>query len=168
MKKFFPFVLPAVALLIVGFLIWRWYGDRTNRPSAEISKFGEGVEIENLSDKAVTPTNGVVDYKTADLKAEGGATAAGQIRYELADGKVRFSVMATLPELKTGEYQVWLKDPSSEAIRKAFALVADKGGWVGSAAISAETLPFEVIVSSEERPDNTLETVMLRGLINKE
>jgi hypothetical protein len=39
---------------------------------------------------------------------------------------------------------------------------------VGSAAISAETLPFEVIVSSEERPDNTLETVMLRGLINKE
>lgn len=169
MKKFLPFALPAVALLIVGFLIWRWYSDQTTRPTGEISQFAEGVEIENLSDQAsLAPNRGVTDYKTAELRAEDGATAAGQIRYELVDDRVRFTVMATLPELSAGEYQVWLKDPNGEAIRKAFSLIADKGGWMGSAAISAETLPFEVIVSKEERPDNTIETILLRGLINKE
>lgn len=169
MKKFLPFALPAVALVIVGFLVWRWYSDRTSRPTGEISQFAEGVEIENLSDKAaVTRTGSVADFKTADLKPEPGATAAGQIRYELTDGKVRFTVMATLPDLERGEYQVWLKDPNSAAIRKAFVLLADKGGWMGSAAISAETLPFEVIVSKEDRPDELMEAVVLRGLINKE
>jgi len=164
MKKYLPFVFPLVALLVVMFLAYNWYTMRTNRPG-QVSTFGEGVEIEDLTGKD-SVLKGSSDYKKVTLL--GDTEATGEIRYEIKDGKVRFSVIADLPELTAGEYQVWLKDVNSEAVRKAFVLEMSKGGYMGSAAIDESTLPFEVVVSKEVRPDAMVEQVILKARLDKE
>jgi hypothetical protein len=167
MKRYLPFVFPAIAIIILLVLGYRWFSLQTDR-AGTISQFGEGVEIEDLNNNASASSmiRGSKDYKSVDLQGEG--EAMGQVRYENKEGKVTFMVTANLPELTAGEYQVWLKSPTSEEVKKAFVLEMNKGGYTGTGAVSAELLPFEVIVSEETRPDMTLEKVLLRGTINKE
>jgi hypothetical protein len=175
MKKFLPFVFPLLALCVVLFLGYRWYATKTNRTEGKISDFGEGVKIEELSQAEIerlksTPapsgTPGAKDTKSVDLK--GADTAQGQVRYEVKDGRVSFSVIATLPELSTGKYQVWLKQVNGETKKKAFVLELTKSGYMGSAAISADTLPFEVIVTKETKDDDQMEATVLSGTLQKE
>jgi hypothetical protein len=164
MKKVLPFIFPVAALLLVAFLAFRWYGQRTEK-TGEITEFGEGVEIQELSNAELDKVmKGSGDYKTVNL--EGSEEAVGTVRYEIADGKVRFSVNADLPALTSGMYQVWLKATDSDAIRKAFTLEDSKSGYMGSAAISEETLPFEVVITREMSDDNTPEQTVLRGVIS--
>ncbi len=166
MKQFLPFIFPLIALLIVLFLGFRWYTTNTSRPEGKISEFAEGIKIEDLSDtesqKLQTPT-GVKDLNTVVLSGSG--EAQGQVRYEVKDGKVAFSVSAELPELSSGHYQVWLKAVGGEARRRAFVLEMSKAGYTGSAAISTTTLPFEVVVSKEMKDDEELETTLFNGVV---
>lgn len=184
MKRYLPYVFPAAALLVVVFLTYRWYSHNTTGVG-QISEFAEGVEIEELSDEEQTSVSrGVGDIQTVQLQTvtredaeetetdeeasevdEIAATATGQVRYEIVDGRVRFSVMATLPEQDLGYYQVWLKAVGSDAIRKAFLLELSKSGFMGSAAISADTLPFEVVVSYELGDATTPSNTLLTGVI---
>lgn len=163
MKKYLPFVFPALALVITIFLAYKWYSVRTARPN-ELSRLGEGVMIEDLSNTASTSSmiKGSKDAKTAQLTGEG--EVSGEVRYEIKDGKVYFMVTALLPE-QAGSYQVWLKSPQSEEMKLAFSLVAGKGGWMGTGAVNSDVLPVEVIVTRETRPDMTPETVVLKGTI---
>lgn len=193
MKRYLPYVFPAAAMLVVVFLTYRWYSQNT-AGIGQITEFAEGVEIEELSEEEQTSVfRGVGDIQTLQLQpatkddqtesqsdqvapeiAELTATATGQVRYEIVDGRVRFSVMAALPEQDLGYYQVWLKAVDSDAIRKAFLLELSKSGFMGSAAISADTLPFEVIVSYEKSevsvPSNTLLTgkIQANDQVNQE
>lgn len=169
MKRVLPFIFPVAALLIVAFLAFRWYGQQS-QSNGDIAEFGEGVEIEELSEAERSRVmQGAGDYTSVSLEQPNEATepAAGQVRYEVSDGKIRFSVFGNLPELASGFYQVWLKATDSEAIRKAFVLEMAKGGYTGSAAISEETLPFEVLVTREQNDDDTPEEVVLRGVVTK-
>ncbi|MCL4209005.1 hypothetical protein KJZ63_05260 [Patescibacteria group bacterium] len=162
MKKVLPFIFPLASLAIVLFLAFRWYNNRTDRGS--ITPFAENVAIEELSDEdTALALRGVGDYESVDLKGENGNT--GKLRYEINDGKVRFSVTADLENSPGTNYQVWLKDPNSEAIRKAFPLEYLKGGMSGTAAISAETLPFEVIVSKDSAGATAPSEILLKGLV---
>lgn len=166
MKRFLPFIFPLVAVLVIVFLVFRWYRLNTQTPG-EISEFGEGVEIENLSQNETREAlAGVGDYQTVDMEATN-PEDMGQVRYEIKDGKVRFSVMANLPQVETATYQVWLREPGSSVSRQAFELVEGKGGYLGSAAISAQVLPFEVVVSRETRPDDQIESILLKGLVQE-
>lgn len=172
MKKYLPFVFPVAAFVIVGLLAFRWYNLQT-QPAGEVgsSSFAEGVQIEDLTD---TERNQVMlgagNIETIELQNsdEAGDEVMGQLRYEIIDGRVRFSVMAGMPELNQGMYQVWLKDVNSDAVRKAFVLDFSKGGYLGSAAISEDVLPFEVIVSKEMTDDDQIETVLMRGVVADE
>lgn len=162
MKKLLPFIFPLTSLAIVLFLAFRWYSHRTDRGS--ITQFAENVAIEELSQEdTISALRGVGDYESVDLKGENGVT--GKLRYEIADGKVRFSVTADLENSPGTNYQVWLKDPDSEAIRKAFPLEYMKGGMSGTAAISAETLPFEVLVSKDSVGATAPTEILLKGLV---
>lgn len=170
MKRVLPFVFPAAALLIVAFLAFRWYGQRTAQ-SDIASKLDEGVQIEELSEtERSSVMRGAGDYKSVNLESAEplDQPGVGQVRYEIADGKVKFSVFGTLPELEQGHYQVWLKDVNSEVVKKAFVLEYTKSGYTGSAAISQDVLPFEVLVTREMTDDDTPEDVVLRGVIEKE
>lgn len=167
MKKYLPYVFPVIAILIVVFLLFRWYRMNDQR-DGEISQFGEGVEIENLSDsEAQEVLSGVGDYTTVEMDSTNDE-AMGSIRYELDEDKVRFSVMATLPEPEAGQYQVWLREVDGDAVRKAFVLDMSKGGYMGSAGVSADVLPFEVVVSKELNPDNELEEELLSATLTAE
>jgi hypothetical protein len=166
MKKFYPYILPTIALIIVGFLAYRWYDLRTQR-DGEITPFAEGVEIENLSEtEADRVIRGVGDFETAPLSGSG--EAQGNIRYEIKDDKVSFSVTADLPELESGQYQVWLQDIDGKSRSKAFSLVMGKGGYMGSGALSADTVPFDVVVSQENTDDSEIEEVVLQGTVKQD
>jgi len=166
MKKIIPFVFPLAALAIVLFLAFRWYSLRTNR--GEIAPNNEGVEIQNLTqEQRESMLKGATDMKAeAMTPAEGEAEAMGQVRYDIQDGQVLLNVSANLPELPANEtYQVWLK--SADAVSKAFELELNKGGFIGSAAVSEESLPLEITVSQEKNNDEVMDRVLLRATINK-
>jgi hypothetical protein len=169
MKKVLPFVFPLVALIIVVFLAYRWYNLNTANRTGQINDVGEGVEIEDLSEaERNNIVRGVGDFKQVELKtAPGNDEAAGGIRYEVKDGKVRFSVTADLPTIAGGRYQVWIKS-GDQPTQKAFILEATKGGYLGSAAVSATELPLEITVTREMTDDDTMESTILLGNIPRE
>jgi len=165
MKKFYPYLFPAVALLFVLFLLFRWYNLKTQREGLT-SLLSDGVKIEELDpSEAANLLKGASDYQTTELKGEG--VNMGEVRYEIKDGKMLFTVNAILPKLDAGYYQVWLEEVTGEDRRKALVLEYLKGGYMGSAAINAETLPFEVVVTRENTTDSTGE-VVLKGLVESQ
>lgn len=168
MKKYTPYVFPLVVLGIIFMLVFRWYTLRAER--SEYALLGEGVEIENLSqDEMVKSIRGTGDYDSVELMAadpEAGENS-GVVRYELKDDKVRFSVLANLPE-PTSEYRVWLKSEDGVAMREVFTLTEGKGGYIGSAALPSELLPFEMIVSENSEAKMADENYILRGKIEAE
>lgn len=169
MKSFAPYIFPAVVVLVLGVLIARWYGNR-----AQVSEdiFSEGVQIENLSQEELEKTlSGVGDFTSVDLEPapaapenEGGSLE-NIIRYEIADGKVRFGVIAGLEKAEE-TYQVWLREINGDTSRQAFTLEYGKGGYVGSAALSADLLPFEVLITrGDDEP--TVENILYTGVIQQ-
>ncbi|MBU0974112.1 hypothetical protein KKD03_00215 [Patescibacteria group bacterium] len=163
MKKYTPYIFPLVVLSVVFLLVFRWYSMRTQRMDENL--FAEGVEIENLSeDEMAKSISGVGDYNNVDLTSSS-ADALGIVRYELKDDKVRFSVMANLPESEN-EYRVWLKEVDGDNMREVFTLVPGKGGYIGSAALPSELLPFEIIVSEEVSAEGAKEANVLRGVLD--
>lgn len=164
MKKILPFLFPLTSLAIVMFLAFRWYSNRTDR--GNITPFAENITIEELTtEDSAMALRGVGDFETVEMSNEDDSVADGQIRYEIKDGKVRFSVITNVEDSPSNSYQVWLKDPNSAAVRRAFQLTYLKGGMSGTAAIDASTLPFEVIVSMDEAGATVPSQVILRGLI---
>lgn len=165
-KQFLPFIFPTAAIILVVILAFRWYRLR-NDQIGKISEFAQGIEIEDLTEAERNSTlSGVKDVETLQLQSEQ-ESVMGEVRYEFSDDKVRFSVTATLPEEEIAQYQVWLKEVDGQAIRKAFALEMLKGGYSGSAAISTQTLPFEIVISKEMVDDNLMEQILLRGVLEK-
>ena len=160
-------MFPLTSLAIVMFLAFRWYSSRTDR--GNITPFADNVEIESLTpEDSSLALRGIGDFETVEMSPEEETTETGQIRYEIKDGKVRFSVITNAEDSPDRNYQVWLKDPNSEAIRKAFRLEFLKGGMSGTAAIDSETLPFEVIVSRDHIGATEPVEVILRGMIEAE
>ncbi len=165
MKKFIPFIFPAAAAAIVLLLAFRWYSMKTNQPDENQSLFTEGVQIENLTESEIeSVVKGTGDYKSIQMSAEDEG-AMGDIRYEIKDGKVVLSVMATLDDMADGQYQVWFKEVAGDAIRKAFVLEMNKGGYMGSASVPSDVLPFEVLVSKEMNNDDQMEELLLKAVI---
>lgn len=165
MKKYTPYIFPLVVLGIIFILVFRWYTLRAER--SEYALLGEGVEIENLSqDELVNSIRGVGDYESVELESEDPDTS-GVVRYELKDDKVRFSVMANLPA-PTTQYRFWLRSTDGTAMREVFTLVEGKGGYIGSAALPSELLPFEMIISESTDAESANEDYVLRGTLQTE
>jgi hypothetical protein len=164
MKKFLPFVFPLLSLLIVIFLVFRWYDQRTQRGS--ITPFADGIEItelENGQDVSLVNNSTANSVAMSVEDEESEIPVQGEIRFQEDEDEITFAVYAQMPE---GNYEVWLKDPDSEAVRKAFVLEMKKGGYIGSASISKEVLPFEVLVT--EAGLEVPEKVLLKGELTVE
>jgi hypothetical protein len=167
MQKIYPYIFPVVALFFVLLLLFRWYSLRTQREGMT-SLLNDQVTIEELSaDDERGLMVGTGDYSTVELKGED-PTMLGEVRYEVTDGQLLFSVDATLPFISSGRYQVWLRQPEGAAQRKAFALSYGKAGYIGSASVDASTLPLEVVISRELTDDSLLEEVLLTGTMSAE
>lgn len=166
MQKYTPYIFPLFVATLVFFLVYRWYTMKTLKLESDI--FGEGVQIENLSqDEMVNSIKGMGDYETVELMSSN-PEVTGFVRYEVAEDKVKFSVMANLdPQGKT--YAVWLKDPKGESTRKVSDLTEGKGGLIGSVSLPAELMPFEVLVGETSENSDTIdsENAVLKGILEK-
>jgi hypothetical protein len=166
MKKYIPFIFPAIALIIVLFLGYRWYSAQTVKPEGKID-MSEGMKIDELSAEEMKKLQGSGSKDLPSVELQGEGESMGRVRYEIRGDKVSFSVTAELAALTEGKYQVWLKRTDSETPVKAFVLEEGKAGYIGSGSVDASLLPFEVIVSKEMNDDNQVETTVLRGTIQK-
>lgn len=162
MKRSLSYLLPLAALLLVAVLGFRWLN---NRPTSDgdITQNAEGIEISDLTADDPAP-EGVADRETVrlDSKVE---MARGDIRYSLLDeDRVQFSVQSTLPELEEGQhYELWFE--GEKGPKKAMRLIENKGGYLGQGTLSSEFSNIKVIVSRESTDDNTIEEVMLEGMV---
>ncbi|HOZ02870.1 MAG TPA: hypothetical protein PKX78_00060 [Candidatus Woesebacteria bacterium] len=178
MNKLTPYIFPALVVIIVVFLITRWYDRR-----GEISDYGEGIEIENLSEEELSEAlSGVGDYTTVPLEevapkvteTEDEAVQKtspiqplnGVLRYEIEDGKVKLSVIASGAE--NDNYYVWLQPDGATEPKQAFALTEGKGGLIGSGAFSVEQLPVDVMITRGMSLDRDMGNVVLKGRVNEE
>lgn len=168
MKRFTPYIFPLIVLAIVFFLVYRWYNMRSQQPG-DLGEYGEGIEIENLTQEdADSIMRGTGDFQTAQMEqgenVESEVQGVGSIRYEMKDGKVRFSVSADLPEPETA-YHVWIRTVDQDNLTEAFTLEMGKGGYIGTAAVSEDMLPLEVIVSPTSDQNQVMNETVLRGVI---
>ncbi len=170
MKKYLPFVFPALALLVVMFLAYRWYQSRTadfTKPPA----ITEGAQIDELSTQELTRLQNTPPKDLTTVKLEGKGDASGEVRYELRDGKVFLSLTANLPMLASlEEYQVWVSkltaDGTLTGAQKAFVLEDGKSGYMGSASLPEDMLPLMISVKKTSPRDIVGEEI-LKGSIAK-
>jgi hypothetical protein len=162
-KKYYPFIVPTIALLLVIFLAFRWYNLRTQRDEGGDQT---QVEIENLTEEEVDIVQGTDDVSTVPLEREGEQMVSGRVRYTIQDDRVLLNVSAELEQQEGMTYQVWIRPEGQDDAQKAFVLAYGKGGYVGSAALSTDKLPLEIIISEEmNAEDDQVETPLLRGMI---
>jgi hypothetical protein len=160
-KKIIPYIFPILAFAFVVFMFVRWY---TNR----VAEQGNGLlssdlEITNLTqEEEESIIRGTTDFSTVKMMAVG--EASGEIRYQLQEDKLNFTVTANLPDSNEA-FAVWLQEIDGDAKKKVFVLTYSKAGFIGSASVPAEVLPVEVVVSVES--DLLLEDALLRGIIEK-
>ena len=162
-KQFVPYLLPLLALIFVVIMFARWYSGRTAQ-GPDSSLISNDLEVSSLSqDEEESIIRGTADFATVEMTGEG--QASGEIRYQLMDDKLNFTVTANLPDANE-PFAVWLKEVDGEAKKHVFVLEYSKAGYIGSASVPAEVLPVEVVVSTQS--DLLLEDSLLTGLIELE
>ncbi len=165
LKKYYPFIIPAISLFLVLFLAFRWYNLRIQRDNDLDT---DGVDIEDLTEEDEIVI-GTPDATTVTLEPEEEEPASGQVRYRLTDDRLLFSVAADLPKEEAALYQTWVSTDEQEAFQKAFTLEYSKGGYTGSASVSQDQLPLEIVVSRQSDPEvEEIERELLRGVIEND
>lgn len=176
MRQITPFIFPALALLIVIVLLFRWYSLRTAR-EGRLAPGATSTQVEELDLQRQATEGakldlqpGAPDMQTVDLKPQATtsaevAQATGVVRFRLENEEVSFGVFADLPELKSGTYQVWVQGAGQPT--KVFALEMGKAGYTGSMTVNRGQLPIDVIVSYEVTNDNKVEQIILKGRIER-
>ena len=162
LKKVAPYILPTLAVIFVIVMFFRWYQGKTaDKPEGGL--LSQELQVSNLSQEQEEGIiKGTADYDTVEMMAVG--EASGEIRYQMIDDKLNFTVTANLPDTNEA-YAVWLKEIDGEARKKVFILDYSKAGYIGSASVPAEVLPVEVVVTGES--DLLLEDAVLRGSLEK-
>jgi len=160
LQNFLPYLFPLVAVIFVVIMFARWYQGKTSE--TPVSLLDPQFQVETLpSDMQDSILKGAVDYQTAEMRGNG--QVAGEIRYQVEDDKLSFTVTANLPAAEE-EYAVWLVD-GAEAKKRVFNLMNSKAGYIGSAMVSADVLPVKVVVVKAS--DLMLQDVLLETDLTK-
>ena len=160
MKKFLLIALPILAVIIVAVFGYNWYKQRTAE-RLSVPEVTAGTEIEELSTSELAALEnlrrGVGDYQSVKMTGSG----VGEVRYEIKDGKVLFSVNANLPTDQEQIYHLWLKEAQATDFVQSKILEDTKGGLIASSAVAIDKLPIALEIRVGE-------TVILRGEIQAE
>ncbi len=167
MKKYLPYIFPAIAVLVIIGLAFRWSAVR-NADQGQVSDFGQSIQVEELSDEQnQARLSRVEDLDSVQLDNQTDEPGAAEVRYEVVDGTVEFTVFGNLPD-SDATYQVWIGETAGEGVKKAFALKPGKAGYMASGSVTAESLPFDIIISEESNAaDDSLEEIILRGTVEE-
>ncbi len=173
MKKYAPYALFGLVVLMLFWLGWRWYSVR-NQAKLSSAQLGEGVSIENLSESEMRKAlGGVGDYETVALQPvspevgtslPGESETTGVIRYETVGDKLKLGVVVTATQATSTPLQVWIRKPGGSDVKPLFTLEEGKGGLVGSAQLDAGLLPLEVLVSQGDGVPQ--DSIVLKGTIS--
>lgn len=159
-KSVLPYVLPILSLALVSFMFFRWYRARTAQTPNDFLN-SEDFQVQTLpTQQQEQLVKGTTDFDAVKMEASG--TASGEIRYQVTDDSLNFSVTANLPD-SPEDYAVWLRTPGTDARRHIFNLQKEKAGYIGSASVSTQVLPVEIVVTKAS--DLMLDDVLLRGTI---
>lgn len=143
LQNLLPYLFPLIAIIFVVIMFARWYKGKT--AEAPLSLLDSQLQVESLPAQLQDSIlKGATDYATLDLKGVEGAM--GELRYQIKDDKLNFTLTANLPSSKE-DYAVWLTDLDGEAKKRVFNLVYSKAGFVGSAVLPADVLPVKVVVA---------------------
>jgi len=159
LQSLLPYLFPLIAVILVVVMFARWYKGKT--ADAPVSLLDSQLEVESLSAQMQDSIiKGATDYKM--LNMIGVDQAVGELRYQIKDNKLSFTVTANLPSSKE-DYAVWLSDMNGVAKKRVFNLKYSKAGYVGSAMVSDDILPVKVLVSKAS--DLMLEDILLQAEI---
>lgn len=159
LQSLLPYLFPLIAVILVVVMFARWYKGKT--ADAPVSLLDSQLEVESLSAQMQDSIiKGATDYKM--LNMIGVDQAVGELRYQIKDNKLSFTVTANLPSSKE-DYAVWLSDMNGAAKKRVFNLKYSKAGYVGSAMVSDDILPVKVLVSKAS--DLMLEDILLQAEI---
>ena len=159
LQNLLPYLFPLIAIILVVVMFARWYKGKT--ADAPVSLLDSQLEVESLPAQIQDSIiKGATDYKM--LNMIGVDQAAGELRYQIKDDKLSFTVTANLPNSKE-DYAVWLADVNSDAKKRVFNLKYSKAGYIGSAMVSDDVLPIKVLVSKAS--DLMLEDILLQAEI---
>ncbi|AKM81136.1 MAG: hypothetical protein UT13_C0001G0175 [Candidatus Pacebacteria bacterium GW2011_GWF2_38_9] len=157
LQNFLPYIFPLIAIILVVVMFARWYKGKT--AEAPVSLLDSQLEVESLPvDVQDSIIKGATDYSMIDM--QGSNLATGELRYQIKDDKLSFTVTANLQESKE-DYAVWLVDSASDAKKRVFNLKYSKAGYIGSAMVPANILSVEVVVAKAS--DLMLEDVLLHA-----
>lgn len=152
--------LALLGLVMVGG--WYWMTNRVEPES--VIEVGDNLEI---SEEVLERFRGMgVVSDTAEkveLRSVEGGSGFGVATREVIDGRLFYSVMADLPELRNGEfYEGWLVDGERKV--SVGKLVKEKGGWLLEFVGDEGLVKYDlVVITLEVRDDKTPEKEVLRG-----
>jgi hypothetical protein len=159
LQNLLPYFFPLVAIILVVIMFARWYKGKT--AEAPVSLLDQQLEVQALpSEMQDNIIKGATDYQV--LNMIGTNQAVGEVRYQIKDDKLNFTITANLAESKE-EYAVWLADVNGDAKRRVFNLVYSKAGYIGSASVSDDILPVKVVVTKAS--DLMLQDILLQTQI---
>lgn len=192
MKKYTPYIFPLLVLIIVFFLVYRWY---SNRNQTAGNNYDAQLQAEELNETELSSLlGGVEDFETVEMQpvptevpteapsetsdsmeepptsapettsAEEDSSRRGNIRFQIVAGKIIFSVLANLKQTVEGseQYQVWVQPDQAEQPQPVFSLEEGKGGLMGTAGLSIDLLPMDVFVT---RSGESAENVKRKALL---
>lgn len=151
----------AILAAIVGGLLWR------NRQASEEMKVPQEEIASDTTEKKIEEkfnTEIPDDAEKAELKDVSEGDGSAIATRKVTDNKTEIAVLADLPDPETGKfYEAWLVKDSVAGIKLGGLRVA-KGGWVIEKTSTNDVGDYKtVVVSLEEKRDNTLEKPILKG-----
>jgi hypothetical protein len=166
MKKLVPFVFPLIAILIVIVAAVRWYSDH----SAQSGKISDTAATTQVEPNGATGS-GNLSHATSAKDAHtvflsGQAPAQGEVRSEIKNGTVWYTITADLPKQKTEKYLVWMVTSTSAVPKKVFLLEQNKGGFIGSGSVSTSLLPITFEITLEKNQPNISSNIILSGILS--
>jgi hypothetical protein len=155
LQDLLPYLFPLLAIVFVTVMFARWYQGKT--AEAPKALLDTQLEIAALTEAEQSSLiRGTADYKMVAMTGTEGAY--GEVRYQVSEDKLVFSVTANL-DSAASKYAVWMMSPDGQLSKHMFDLVASKAGLVGSAAITTEVLPARLVVAPAS--DLELEQIIL-------
>lgn len=156
------YLLPIVLVSVLGlYLGLKWWNSQTaNMPQPALT---DGLSVDERGESLLKQF-GLNKDRSAQLKGAG--EGYGVVRWSV--DKKAMTIVADLPVLTTGMYQVWLKD-AQDIFTKLGTMRYSKGGYVLDYS-SKMSLPstFFVVVSKEVKNDGVLEEKVLDGDVKTE
>lgn len=156
------YLLPIILVSVLGlYLGMKWWNSQTaNMPQPALT---EGLSVDERGESLLKQF-GLNKDRSVQLKGAG--EGYGVVRW--SEDKKSMTAVADLPVLKTGIYQVWLKDAQG-AVTKLGTMRYDKGGYVLDYK-SKLSLPssFSMVISKELKNDGQMEQNILEGDVKTE